>query len=199
MKISVATCHFLSMRTSPGMRSTSYLKYGRPENSAPMSPTFPRPVSPAMRGPISNRIATSIGPGSKQPHATFSRWPNKAGSGHPGLNASLDRSHKPHDCVYVINSRGMLLDRYDKMFCSGDGNGRSGDLAHYSPGDHFTTFTLKGIRCGVLICYEYAFPELYREYKRRGVQLVFSLLPRRSRISEDRQVDGQGSASGSTG
>jgi len=25
----------------------------------------------------------------------------------------------------------------------------------------------------VLICYEYAFPELYREYKRRGVQLVF--------------------------
>jgi predicted amidohydrolase len=161
------------MRTSPGMRSTSYLKYGRPENSAPMSPTFPRPVSPAMRGPISNRIATSIGPGSKQPHATFSRWPNKAGSGHPGLNASLDRSHKPHDCVYVINSRGMLLDRYDKMFCSGDGNGRSGDLAHYSPGDHFTTFTLKGIRCGVLICYEYAFPELYREYKRRGVQLVF--------------------------
>jgi predicted amidohydrolase len=32
---------------------------------------------------------------------------------------------------------------------------------------------LKGIRCGVLICYEYAFPELYREYKRLGVQLVF--------------------------
>ena len=25
-------------------------------------------------------------------------------------------------------------------------------------------FTLKGIRCGVLICYEYAFPELYRAW-----------------------------------
>jgi deaminated glutathione amidase len=32
---------------------------------------------------------------------------------------------------------------------------------------------LKGVRCGVLICYDYSFPELYREYKRRGVQLMF--------------------------
>jgi predicted amidohydrolase len=59
------------------------------------------------------------------------------------------------------------------MFCSGDRSGRTFDLAHYSPGKHFSVFTLKGIRCGVLICYEYAFPELYREYKRRGVQLMF--------------------------
>jgi len=84
------------------------------------------------------------------------------GSSHP-----LTRQHKPHDCVYVINDRGELVDRYDKRFCSGD------DLVHYSPGNHFTVFTVKGIRCGVLICYDYAFPELYREYKRRGVQLVF--------------------------
>jgi len=90
-----------------------------------------------------------------------------------GSTHRLTGRHKPHDCVYIIDSSGRLADRYDKMFCSGDGNGRSGDLAHYSPGNHFTTFTLKGIRCGVLICYEYAFPELYREYKRRGVQLVF--------------------------
>jgi len=30
-----------------------------------------------------------------------------------------------------------------------------------------------GIRCGALICYEYRFPELYREYKRQGVRVVF--------------------------
>jgi len=90
-----------------------------------------------------------------------------------GSTHRLTGRHKPHDCVYIINSRGMIVDRYDKMFCGGDRNGRVGDLAHYSPGNHFTVFTLKGIRCGVLICYEYAFPELYREYKRRGVQLVF--------------------------
>jgi predicted amidohydrolase len=90
-----------------------------------------------------------------------------------GSTHRLTGRHKPHDCVYVINNRGVLVDRYDKMFCSGNRNGRIGDLAHYSPGNHFTVFALKGIRCGVLICYEYAFPELYREYKRLGVQLVF--------------------------
>jgi predicted amidohydrolase len=90
-----------------------------------------------------------------------------------GSTHRLTGRHKPHDCVYVINSRGTIVDRYDKMFCGGDRNGRVGDLAHYSPGNHFCVFTLKHIRCGVLICYDYAFPELYREYKRRGVQLVF--------------------------
>jgi len=84
-----------------------------------------------------------------------------------GSTHRLTGRHKPHDSVYVINAQGRIVDRYDKMFCSGT------DLAYYSPGTHFAVFNLKGIRCGVLICYEYAFPELYREYKRRGVQLVF--------------------------
>src|SRR5262249_46239794 len=90
-----------------------------------------------------------------------------------GSTHRLTGRHKPHNCVYVINSSGAIVDRYDKMFCAGDKSGRRGDLAHYSPGDHFVVFTVKGVRCGVLICYEYAFPELYREYKRLGVQLIF--------------------------
>jgi predicted amidohydrolase len=90
-----------------------------------------------------------------------------------GSSHRLTGRHKPHDCVYVIDGRGRIVDRYDKMFCGGDRAGRSGDLAHYSPGNHFTVFSINGIRCGVLICYEYAFPELYREYKRLGVRLVF--------------------------
>ena len=84
-----------------------------------------------------------------------------------GSTHRLTGRHKPHDSVYVISAQGRIVDRYDKMFCSGP------DLAHYSPGTHFASFNLKGIHCGVLICYEYAFPKLYREYKRRGVQLVF--------------------------
>lgn len=30
-----------------------------------------------------------------------------------------------------------------------------------------------GVRCGALICYDYRFPELYREYNKRGVQVMF--------------------------
>jgi deaminated glutathione amidase len=85
----------------------------------------------------------------------------------------LSGSHKPHNSLYVISDSGQIVERYDKRFCSGDPGERSGDLAHYSPGSHFSVWSIDGIRCGALICYDYRYPELYREYKKRGIQLVF--------------------------
>ena len=85
----------------------------------------------------------------------------------------LTAPRKPHNSLYVIDDRGEIVDRYDKMFCAGDQSEDTGDLAHYSPGNHFSVFTMKGVRCGALICHDYRYPELYREYKRRGVQLMF--------------------------
>ena len=83
-----------------------------------------------------------------------------------GSSHRLSGGHKPHNCLYLIDPRGRILDRYDKRFCTG------GDLKHYSPGDHFVTFTANGVKCGLLICYDLRFPELYREYKKLGVQLM---------------------------
>jgi len=85
----------------------------------------------------------------------------------------LGDGHLPHNSLYVIDDAGQVVDRYDKRFCSGTPDGRSGDLAHYSPGDHASVWVINGVRCGALICYDYRFPELYREYKRQGVDLVF--------------------------
>lgn len=91
-----------------------------------------------------------------------------------GSTHRLTGNHKPHNCVYVIDSRGDIVDRYDKRFCTGaDGKAATLDLVHYSSGDHLTTFRLKGIACGVLICYDYRFPELSREYKKLGTQVLF--------------------------
>jgi predicted amidohydrolase len=90
-----------------------------------------------------------------------------------GSSHRLTGRRKPHNSVYVIDERGRLVDRYDKRFCAGDRSGRSGELVHYSPGDHFSVFEIGGVRCGVLICHEYRYPELYRAYRRRGVELVF--------------------------
>lgn len=84
-----------------------------------------------------------------------------------GATHRLSGEHKPHNSLYVIDASGTIVDRYDKRFCT------SGDLKHYSPGDHFVTFELNGIRCGLLICYDIRFPELYREYCRLGVRLMF--------------------------
>jgi deaminated glutathione amidase len=85
----------------------------------------------------------------------------------------LTPPNKPHNSLYIINDEGQVVDRYDKRFLSGDISGSTGDLAHYSPGNHFSVFDIKGVRCGALICVDCRFPELYRGYKRRGVQLMF--------------------------
>jgi predicted amidohydrolase len=89
------------------------------------------------------------------------------GSAHP-----LTPGHKPHNSLYVVNAAGQLVDRYDKRFCAGDERQPSGDLAHYSPGEHFCSFELKGVKFGTLICHEYRYPELYREHARSGTQVL---------------------------
>ncbi len=91
-----------------------------------------------------------------------------------GSTHQLSGRHRPHNSVYVINAAGEIVDRYDKRFCTGQaGRRRTHDLTHYSPGNRAVTFTLKGMTCGVLICYDYRFPELYRDYKQRGVEVLF--------------------------
>ncbi len=109
-----------------------------------------------------------------------------------GSSHALSARHKPHNCVYVIDPHGRIVDRYDKRFCAGDRSGKSEDLAHYTPGSHACIFTIRGLRCGVLICHDYRYPELYRDYKRRGVDVVFhsyhagNVPPRRLRAIEAR-------------
>jgi len=83
-----------------------------------------------------------------------------------GVTHRLSGDHKPHNSLYVIDPNGAIVDRYDKRFCT------TTDLKYYSPGDHFVTFDVNGVHCGLLICYDSRFPELYRQYSKQGVQLI---------------------------
>ncbi|MDP6115827.1 MAG: carbon-nitrogen hydrolase family protein [Planctomycetota bacterium] len=84
-----------------------------------------------------------------------------------GTAHRLTGKHLPHNSLYAINSSGKIVERYDKRFCTG------GDLRFFSPGDHCSVFDINGIRCGMLICYDVRFPELYRAYQKEGTQLLF--------------------------
>lgn len=84
-----------------------------------------------------------------------------------GSMHQLTGDHKPHNSLYVINHEGKIIDRYDKRFCT------DGDLKHFSPGNHFVTFELNGVKCGLLICYDVRFFELFREYKKLGARVIF--------------------------
>lgn len=84
------------------------------------------------------------------------------GSAHP-----LTGNRLPHNCLYLINPAGKVVDRYDKRFCMVN------DMKHFTPGDHFVTFRINGVRCGLLICFDLRFPELYRELAKQRVRCVF--------------------------
>lgn len=88
-----------------------------------------------------------------------------------GSNHRLGNSHKPHNSIYIINPQRGIVDRYDKLFCMGTKS--TLDLKHYSPGSCFVVINIKNVRCGFLICHDWRYPELYREYKKRGVRLIF--------------------------
>lgn len=91
-----------------------------------------------------------------------------------GSTHFLTGNHKPHNSVYIINPRGRIHERYDKRFCTGvEGAKPTLDMCHYSPGDHHSIFRIKGIPCAVLICYDFRFPEIYRDLKRQGVRVIF--------------------------
>jgi len=84
------------------------------------------------------------------------------GSTHP-----LTAPNKPHNSLYLIGPNGKIKDRYDKRFCM-KAEGRK-----YTPGDHFVTFKINGVKCSLLICFDLRFPELYRELYKQGVKCIF--------------------------
>jgi len=84
------------------------------------------------------------------------------GSTHP-----LRKTGKPHNSLYLINPRGKIVGRYDKRFCL------KGELRRYTPGNKFVYFTVKGVKCSLLICFDARFPEIYRELYKQGVKCIF--------------------------
>lgn len=88
------------------------------------------------------------------------------GGHHYGVN-----SEKPYNCLWVIDAQGTIHTRYDKRFCMGEPD--TLEHAHFRPGTRPVTFTIKDVTCGLLICHEWRYPELYREQKRLGVDVLF--------------------------
>jgi len=83
-----------------------------------------------------------------------------------GSTHRLTEPNKPHNCLYLINPEGKIVDRYDKRFCT------KGDLRHYTPGGRFVSFTVNGVKCSLLICFDLRFPELYRRLYKQGVNCI---------------------------
>jgi predicted amidohydrolase len=84
-----------------------------------------------------------------------------------GSTHKLTEPNKPHNSLSLIAPDGKIVDRYDKRFCT------AGDLRRLSPGDRFVNFTVNGVKCSLLICFDLRFPELYRELYKQKVRCIF--------------------------
>ena len=83
-----------------------------------------------------------------------------------GSSHFLDRKTPPTNCLYLVDPRGRIADRYDKCMCT------TGDQKHYSAGKRLAVRTIGGIRVGLAICYDVCYPQIYAAYRERGVKLM---------------------------
>ena len=84
-----------------------------------------------------------------------------------GSTHRLTGQKKPYNSLYLINPTGRIIDRYDKRFCT------PGDLRRLTPGNRFVNFTINGVKCSLLICFDLRFPELYRALYKQKVNCIF--------------------------
>jgi predicted amidohydrolase len=84
-----------------------------------------------------------------------------------GSTHRLTEPNKPYNSLYLVNPKGTIVDRYDKRFCT------PGDLRRLTPGNRFAYFTINGVKCSLLICFDLRFPELYRQLYKQKVNCIF--------------------------
>jgi predicted amidohydrolase len=75
----------------------------------------------------------------------------------------------PKNTAVAIGRDGTILSTYAKMHLFSHGCEDRG----CSPGTDLGIFTLDALTCGIAICYDLRFPDLFRLYARKGVQAVF--------------------------
>ncbi|MDD5144112.1 nitrilase-related carbon-nitrogen hydrolase [Methanoregula sp.] len=69
----------------------------------------------------------------------------------------------------IIGDNGEILATYAKIHLFSPG----GEDRQFSPGSELGIFRLGQLTCGLAICYDLRFPELFRIYARHGVQAMF--------------------------
>lgn len=74
-----------------------------------------------------------------------------------------------YNTAYVFDRSGNLVAEYDKTHLFTP----SGEHNFFRMGSRTCRFTLEGIPCGLIICYDIRFPELIRSLTVQGVDLLF--------------------------
>ncbi|MDD1689516.1 MAG: carbon-nitrogen hydrolase family protein [Methanoregula sp.] len=90
---------------------------------------------------------------------------------HIGILGSFREKNDPlpKNTAIAIGGDGRVLAKYAKVHLFSPGGEHDG----FSPGSELGIFALGPLTCGIAICYDLRFPELFRLYAEKGVQVVF--------------------------
>ena len=80
----------------------------------------------------------------------------------------------------VVSADGVLAN-YHKTHLWWQDDGLRHEATFYQAGDRLVTFTAKGYKCGLMICYDGNFPEMTRAYANLGCSVLFWMNQRGSR------------------
>lgn len=79
------------------------------------------------------------------------------------------RDCKVYNTALVFDRDGSCIAEYDKTHLFTP----MGEDDYYAFGDHLSTFTLDGVKCGIIICYDIRFPEIVRSLALDGIEVLF--------------------------
>lgn len=79
------------------------------------------------------------------------------------------RNGRVWNTAYIFDRQGACIASYDKTHLFTP----MGEDAFYEKGQYLCTFSLDGIRCGLMICYDIRFPELSRTLALQGMDMLF--------------------------
>lgn len=79
------------------------------------------------------------------------------------------KGDKVYNTAYVFDRTGNTVCEYDKTHLFSP----MGEDKFFAKGKGFSTFSLDGVKCGVIICYDLRFPELARSLAVQGLDVLF--------------------------
>lgn len=79
------------------------------------------------------------------------------------------RGDKVYNTAFVFGRDGECTAEYDKTHLFTP----MGEDDFYTRGDHLCAFSLDGVKCGLMICYDLRFPELARTLALQGAEVLF--------------------------
>ena len=79
------------------------------------------------------------------------------------------REGKIYNTAFIFDRTGNCIASYDKTHSFSP----MGEDNYFAKGDQLCRFTLDGVSCGILICYDIRFPELKRTLAVQGLDLLF--------------------------